>query len=175
MVIRPVQFSALVTTAGSTLMVMGTLAVPSVTPRIGLTVNQGCRSKCDGRRGTRCASGRSVFSVPHTAEAATVNGSELAVELRLMVCGAGGTEGVWKLKISAEGVQFISGLFDTFNVTGTSLLNVEVPFGRGTVLLASMIPVYTPGSRPAGFTVMVRACGEVALAVPAVGLTCSQG
>jgi hypothetical protein len=78
--------------------------------------------------------------VPHTAEAATVNGTELAVELRLIVCGIGGARGVWKLKMSEEGVQFISGLFDTFKVTGMALFDVEVPLGVRTVFVTSMNP-----------------------------------
>jgi hypothetical protein len=86
-VIKPLQFCALVTAVGSTLMVMGTLAVPCVTPLLGPAVNHGCRANA---RPSRTLG----LSVPHTAEAATVNGTELAVELKLMVCGIGSTRGV---------------------------------------------------------------------------------
>ena len=112
MVINPVQVSALVTTAGFTLTVMGILVGPVMAPLLGLTVNHGCLAT---PRPCRTLG----LSAPHDPDATTADGSELAVELSLMVCAAGGACGVWKLKIRVEGVQFNNGLFDTFKVTGT--------------------------------------------------------
>ena len=116
MVIKPLQVCALVTIDGSTLTVMGTLAVPSVTPLLGLTVNHGRRANPRPSR-----------------------------TLGLSV--------VWKLKMSEEGVQFISGLIDTFKVTVMALFDVEAPVAptkgqRPHVHLFSMVSSTLEPLRP---------------------------